>query len=127
MQELSASKKMEVIKLYFDVCSYNEIAKKAGVSRGSISNIILDLKEGFLPEISTIPEEIEQLRDLAISIQHSGISPIQANISLSVLEKMGSYRGNRGVFQGSNMGTIYKMEANLDTTKRYLHKHSRIN
>ena len=81
---------MKVIKLYLGACSHNEIAKKAGVGRGSISNIISDLREGLFPEISTIAEEIEQLRDLAISIKHSGISPIQANIGLSVLEKLRS-------------------------------------
>ena len=90
MQELSANKKMKVMKLYLSGYSFNEVAKKAGVGRGSITNIISDLKEGLFPEISTIAEEIEQLRDLAISIKHSGLSPIQANIGLSVLEKLGS-------------------------------------
>jgi len=88
MQELSANKIMKVIKLYLNGFSFNEIVKKAGVGRGSISNIISDLKEGLFPEISTIPEEIEELRDLAISLRHSGLSPIQANIGLSVLERL---------------------------------------
>ena len=40
------------------------------------------------PEISTIPEEIEQLRGLAIDIKRNNLSPVQAGIGLSVLERL---------------------------------------
>ena len=90
MQELSMNKKMRIIKLYLDGFSYDEIAKKVGVSKGTVSNVIAALKAGQFPEISTVPEEIEQLRDLATTIRRGGISPIQANIGLSVLERLTS-------------------------------------
>jgi len=76
MQELSMNKKMRIIKLYLDGFSYDEIAKKVGVSKGTVSNVIAALKAGQFPEISTVPEEIEQLRDLATTIRRGGISPI---------------------------------------------------
>jgi hypothetical protein len=79
---------MKVIMLYLQGYSYDEIAKKTGVSKGSVCNIINDLKEGVFPEVSTIPEEIEQLRELSVTLKRSRISPIQANIGLSVLEKL---------------------------------------
>lgn len=88
MQELSTNKKMRIIKLYLAGFSYEEIAKKVGVSKGTVSNVIAALKAGQFPEVSTIPEEIEQLRDLATNIKRNGISPVQANIGLSVLETL---------------------------------------
>lgn len=88
MSELSINKKLKVIKLYLQGYSYDEIVKKAGIAKGTVYNIILDLKEGLFPEISTIPEEIEQLREVATDIKRNGISPVKASIGLSVLERL---------------------------------------
>jgi hypothetical protein len=52
MSELSINKRMKVIKLYLQGYSYDEIVKKAGVAKGTVYNIISDLKEGLFPEIS---------------------------------------------------------------------------
>ena len=88
MKELSMSKKMKIIKLYFDGYSYGETANKTGVSKGSVGNLVAALKEGQFPEISSIPEEIEQLRDLANDIKRSGIPVVQATIGLSLLSRL---------------------------------------
>ncbi len=88
MSELSINKKLKVIKFFLQGYSYGEIVTKAGVAKGSVYNIISDLKEGLFPEVSTIPEEIERLRDLATDIKRSGISLIKATIGLSVLERL---------------------------------------
>ena len=88
MQELSINKRLKIIKLYLAGFSYDEIAQKAGVSKGTVANVISDLKAGLFPEVSTVPEEIEQLRDLAIVLRRDSISPIKANIGLSVLERL---------------------------------------
>ena len=80
MEKISLKKKLLIIRLYIEGLSYGEIAAKANVSKGTVANIIADLKAGLFPEISSIPEEIEQLRDLSIDIKRSGISPIQASI-----------------------------------------------
>ena len=90
MQEVSITKRMKVIKLYLQGYSYKEIAKKVGVSKGTVANIVADLKAGEYPDVSTVPEEIEQLRDLATSIRRTNISPVQANIGLSVIERLDS-------------------------------------
>jgi chromosome segregation ATPase len=88
MSELPINKKMRVIKLYLQGCSYDDIVNKAGVSKGTVYNVTSDLKEGLFPEISTIPEEIEQLRELATDIKRNNISPVKASIGLSTLERL---------------------------------------
>ena len=88
MSELSINKKMRVINLYLQGYSYDDIVKKTGVAKGSVFNTISDLKEGLFPEISTIPEEIEQLRELATDIKRNGISLVKASIGLSILERL---------------------------------------
>jgi len=88
MPELSINKKLRIIALYLKGFSYDEISAKTGVSKGTVANVIAALKAGQFPEVSTIPEEIEQLRDLAINIKRNGISPVQASIGLSVLARL---------------------------------------
>jgi len=90
MQELSINKKLKVIKLYLNGFPYDEIVDKTGVSKGTVANVIAALKAGQFPEVSTIPEEIEQLRDLATNIKRSGISPVRASIGLSIIERLDS-------------------------------------
>ena len=88
MSELPINKKMKVIKFYLQGDPYDDIGKKAGVAKGSVFNTIQDLKEGLFPEISTIPEEIEQLRELTTDIKRNNLSPVKASIGLSVLERL---------------------------------------
>jgi predicted DNA-binding protein YlxM (UPF0122 family) len=90
MQELSTTKKMSIIKTYLKGLSYDENASKNKVSKGTVANVIFDLKEGQFPQVSSIPEELEQLRELAIEIKRSGISSTQATIGLSLLSRLKS-------------------------------------
>jgi len=52
MEKLSLKKKLFVIRLYFEGLSYDEIAAKAGVSKGTVANIITELKAGRFPEFA---------------------------------------------------------------------------
>jgi len=88
MSELPINKKMKVIKFYLQGDSYDDTAKKAGVAKGSVFNTISDLKEGLFPEISTIPEEIDQFKELAADIKRNNLSPVKASVGLSVLERL---------------------------------------
>ena len=49
MEKLSIKKRLLVIRLYLQGLSYGEIASKANVAKGSIGNIITDLKAGRFP------------------------------------------------------------------------------
>ncbi len=85
METISIKKQLQIIKLYFSGNAFSVIAEKVGVSQGTVSNIITKLKDGFYPDISTIPEEIEVLRDMAIEVKKTGLNPVQAIIGLSVI------------------------------------------
>ncbi len=88
MEAIATDKKLKMIRCYFEGMSYKEIANKYGVSSGSVCNVITDLKAGEIPQVSTIPEEIEILKELSSNLKYSGISPVQASIGFSVIEKL---------------------------------------
>jgi len=48
MKQISVSKKLKVVKLFFSGLSYDEIAQQTGVAKGSVVNIIDDFRYGIL-------------------------------------------------------------------------------
>jgi len=46
---IPAKKRMEVLKLYFEGLSYDEISKAARISKGSVVNIVRELMRGSIP------------------------------------------------------------------------------
>jgi len=58
MQKLSAKKKVATVKQYLSGLSYDEIAAKSGVSKGTVSNVVADLKAGRFPEAADVVDHI---------------------------------------------------------------------
>ena len=61
MERLSARKKANIVWLYLSGLSYDEIAAKYGVSKGTVANVIADLKAGRFPEAADVVEQLELL------------------------------------------------------------------
>ena len=49
MEKVSAKKKVSLVRLYLSGLSYDEIAVKAGVSKGTVANVVTELKTGGFP------------------------------------------------------------------------------
>ena len=49
MQRLSHKEQMFIVRLYFEGLSYDAIASKVGVGKGTVANIITELKAGKTP------------------------------------------------------------------------------
>jgi chromosome segregation ATPase len=88
MEKISPVKKESIITLYLSGDSYDEIATKENISKGSVANIVGELKSGTFPEAAGISEQIEQLRELSTSLKKSEISPTQCAVGLAVLKQI---------------------------------------
>jgi len=88
MREIPMKKRMEVLKLYFEGFPYDEIASKVGIAKGSVVNIIKELRDGKYPEFSSAPEIVDELRDLAVRIRKNNLSISQAIIGLRFYERL---------------------------------------
>ena len=82
MEKLSAKKKETIIRLYLSGFSYDEIATKTGVSKGTVSNVIADLKAGKFLEAADVGEHIELLRELSQDLRRLKLPPGQCAIEL---------------------------------------------
>jgi DNA repair exonuclease SbcCD ATPase subunit len=88
MERISAKKKDTTIRLYLSGLSYDEIAARTGVSKGTIFNIIAELKAGKFPEAADADEQIELLRELSVEIKRSRLTPGQCSVGLAVLNRI---------------------------------------
>jgi myosin heavy subunit len=88
VEKLPVSKIRAIIRLYLNGLSYSEIAAKVGVSKGTVSNVIADLKAGKFPEAGDVSEQIELLHDLAIDLKKYRMTAGQAVAGVNTLTRL---------------------------------------
>lgn len=88
MQKLSLKKTLLIVRLYFDGLAYGEIAVRAGVGKGTVANVISELKAGQFPEAGNLSDHLELLRELAVDLRRTRLTPVQAAVGLSVLSRL---------------------------------------
>jgi len=91
MERLTAKKKLSVVRLYLSGLSYDEIAARSGVSKGTVANVVADLKAGMIPEAADVGEYIEQLRELSFDLKRSELTPGQCAVGLILLNQISEY------------------------------------
>lgn len=88
MEKLSLRKQAMIVRLYLNGLSYSEIAAKVGVSKGTVANVITELKAGRFPEAGEVSDQIELLRELAVDLRKSGLTPGRALAGIAVLSRI---------------------------------------
>lgn len=88
MDKLSLRKQAMIVRLYLNGLSYGEIAAKVGVSKGTVANVITELKAGRFPEAGDVSDQIELLRELAVDLRKSGLSPGRSLAGSTVLSRL---------------------------------------
>jgi len=88
MERLTAKKKLAVVRLYLSGLSYDEIAARSSVSKGTVANVVTALKAGTVPEAADVGEHIELLRELSLDLRQSKLSPGQCAVGLILLTRI---------------------------------------
>ncbi len=89
MEKLSTKKKSAIVRQYLSGLSYGEIAIKSGVSKGTVANVVTELKAGNFPEAADLGEHIDLLRELSRELKHSNLTPSQCATGLAVFTRIG--------------------------------------
>lgn len=90
MRELAAQQKSMVIKLFLEGCSYDEIATKLGIAKGSIANIIEDIRTGSLPLPTDIAGYMDGLRKIAVDMRKNNTNVYELTPCLMIHNKLKS-------------------------------------
>ena len=88
MEKLTVKKKLAVVRLYLSGLSYDEIAARSSVSKGTVANVVTELKAGMVAEAADIGEHIELLRELSLDLKRSKLSPGQCVVGLILLNRI---------------------------------------
>ena len=88
MDRLSPKKRVAVVRDYLSGLSYDEIAAKHGVSKGTVANVAADLKAGRFPEAADTAEHIELLRELSVELKRLKLTPGQCATGVIVLGRI---------------------------------------
>jgi len=88
MRAISERKCDKVVKLYFDGVAYDEIVGIVGVSKGSVVNIIDELRDGAYPRFKDIADQVDFLRELAVDLRKLNISTWQARAGVSLFKRL---------------------------------------
>jgi predicted nucleic acid-binding Zn-ribbon protein len=88
MERLTPKKRLTVVRLYLSGLSYDEIAAKCGVSKGTVANVVAELKAGSFPEAADVGEHIELLRELSLDLKQSNLTPGQCAVGLILLTRI---------------------------------------
>lgn len=88
MERLSAKKKVAIVGQYLSGMAYGIIAARSGVSKGTVANIVTELRAGKFPEAAGIAEQIEQLRELSLDLKRVNLTPGQCAVGLMVLARI---------------------------------------
>jgi len=88
MERLTAKKKLAVVRLYLSGLSYDDIAARSGVSKGTVANVATELKAGMIPEAADVGEYIELLCELSFDLKRSELTPGQCAVGLILLKQI---------------------------------------
>jgi len=88
MNEITRTKRLEVAHYYLLGYTYREIEKEAGISHGSIANIVSELADGDLNIPGTSFDQVNDLRQLSFDLKKSALKPSQALLGITFLKKL---------------------------------------
>jgi predicted nucleic acid-binding Zn-ribbon protein len=87
MRQISFQQKMEVIELYLEGLSTNEIVDKSQISKGAVVSILKDAREGKFPGLE-LKDRIDELHALSVRLRKEALDLPQAKSGFIFLRRL---------------------------------------
>ena len=87
MKEIARTKRLEVTHYYLLGYTYREIEEEAGISHGSIANIVSELENSDLIIPGTSFDQVNDPRQLSFDLKKSTLKSSQALLGITFLKK----------------------------------------
>jgi predicted nucleic acid-binding Zn-ribbon protein len=88
MDELTLKKRLQVVYFYFSGLSFDQVAAKTGISKGSVANIVSELKAGNFPEAADVTDQIEALRELSVNLNKLKTTVGKSVVGIAILSRI---------------------------------------
>lgn len=87
MRQISFQQKMEVIELYLEGLSTNDIVDKSQISKGAVVSILKDAREGKFPVLE-LKDRIDELHALSVRLRKEALDLTQAKLGFTFLRRL---------------------------------------
>lgn len=88
MKELTEKKKLEVLTLFLEGYSYDQISTNSDVAKGTVVNVVNDLRAGRFPAFTDIADLVDGLRDLSVELRKRDIGVSEAALGLAFFSRL---------------------------------------
>ena len=87
MRQITFEAKMEVLELYLQGLSTNEIVVKTGISKGAVISILQDARAGKFPGLE-LKDRVDELHNLSVRLRKEELELPQAKLGFSFLKRL---------------------------------------
>ncbi len=88
MRELTQKKRLEIIRLFLNGDTFDRISTEADVGKGSVVNVVNELKAGRFPTLADVAELAEALRELSVEMKKKNIGVSQAVLGITFFSRL---------------------------------------
>lgn len=88
MKELTERKKVEILRLFLEGYSYDDISTQSDVAKGSVVNTVNELRAGRFPAFSEVAELVDVLRELSVELKRKGVGVSEAALGLAFFSRL---------------------------------------
>jgi len=87
MRQITFQAKMEVLELYLQGFSTNEVVDKTRISKGAVVSIIKDAREGKFPQLE-LKDRVDELHSLSVKLRKGELDLAQAKSGFTFLKRL---------------------------------------
>ena len=88
MKELTEKKKLEILRLFLEGYSYDQISTEAVVGKGTVVNVVKDFQAGHFPAFTEVGEVVDALRDLSVELRRKGAGVSEALLGIAFFSRL---------------------------------------
>lgn len=88
MKELNERKKVEILRLFLEGYSYDQISTEADIGKGTVVNVVNDFRAGRFPAFSDVGDLVDTLRELAAELKKRNAGASEALLGLAFFSRL---------------------------------------
>lgn len=88
MKELNEKKNFEILSLFLEGYSYDQISTEAAVGKGTVVNVVKDFQAGRFPTFTDVTELVDALRELSVELRRKGAGVSEALLGIAFFSRL---------------------------------------